>query len=90
MSYEINSKLRESLSEQYGEELLFMDGYDDCIYGIVERFGISAIVCYDKEKVINKMMDDGMSYDEALEYFEYNQLGSYVGDYTPCFLNKIS
>jgi hypothetical protein len=27
-----------------------------------------------------------MSYEEALEYYEYNQLGAYVGERTPAFL----
>jgi hypothetical protein len=32
------------------DELLKMDGYDDCIVGTVERFGQPEIVCYDKER----------------------------------------
>ena len=45
--------LREQLSEEY-DELCFMDGYDDCIAGIVTRFGQDPIVCYDREKVHKK------------------------------------
>ena len=67
-------------------ELLFMDGYDDCIAGVVERFGQDPIVCYDKFKVIAKLMDGGMSHEEALEWFYFNQIGAWVGDGTPCFI----
>jgi hypothetical protein len=35
-------------------------------------------------------MDDGMSYDEAEEFFEYNQIGAYVGESTPCFFTALS
>jgi hypothetical protein len=68
--------------------LTVMDGYDDCIAGVVERYGQDPIVCYDKEKVITKLESDGMSRDEAEEWFEFNQIGSWVGDSTPCFLSR--
>ncbi len=70
-----------------GEPLLKMDGFDDCIAGVVERIGQDPIICYDKAKVLDQMIvSDGMSYEEAVEYFEYNQIGAWVGDRTPCFL----
>lgn len=69
------------------EDLLKMDGYDDCIVGIVERFGQDSYFIYDKELVLAKLQkDNNMSYEEALEYYEYNQLGAYVGERTPAFL----
>jgi hypothetical protein len=63
-----------------------MDGYDDCIVGIVERFGQDSYFIYDKELVLEKLQKDGMSYEDALEYYEFNQLGAYVGETTPAFL----
>ena len=68
--------------------MLRMDGFNDCIVGSVERFGQEPIICYDKNKVLKKNMQDGMSEEESIEYFEYNQLGAWVGDTTPCFLTK--
>ena len=35
-------------------------------------------------------MEMGMSHEEAVEYFEYNQIGAYVGDHTPCFIEDIA
>ena len=67
-------------------ELLMMDGYDDCLIGIVEQFGRPPIACYDRNAVIAKLMTDEMSEEEAEEFFEFNQLGSYVGEQTPCFI----
>ena len=60
------------------EEGLLMDGYDDCIVGILERFGMEPIILYDKKKVIGKLMAEGCTHEEALEFYEYNQLGSWV------------
>jgi hypothetical protein len=70
-------------------ELISMDGYNDCIVGIVEQFGKSPVLCYDKSKIIAKLMSDGMSEEEAEEFFDYNQLGAYVGEFTPCFITKL-
>jgi hypothetical protein len=80
---------REELAEQFGDDILLMDGYDDCVVGVVEQFGRPPIVCYDRDKVIRKMVADGMTYEEAEEFFEYNQIGAWVGDRTPCFLTQI-
>jgi hypothetical protein len=66
---------------------LFMDGFDDCIAGVVQRYGQPTIVCYDREKVLEQLMDDGMTDEEAIEYFEYNQIGAWVGEQTPCFIS---
>ena len=69
------------------EEPVVMDGYDDCVVGCLERFGMEPIVIYDKEKVIQQLMDEGCdSYEGALEYYEFNQLGGWHGDKTPGFL----
>jgi hypothetical protein len=80
---------REELAEQYGEDILLMDGYDDCVVGVVEQFGRPPIVCYDRELVIRKLMEDGMTQEEAEEFFEFNQIGAWVGDRTPCFLTSL-
>lgn len=67
--------------------MLTMDGFDDCIAGVVERFGQPDIICYDKKKVIAKLVErDGMTAEDAVEFYEFNQLGSWVGESTPCFI----
>ena len=81
------SNVKDFLSD-FGDDLIIMDGFDDCIEGVSIQFGQDYKVCYNLDKVINKLESDGMSHEEALEYFEFNQLGSYVGDKTPCFLTK--
>lgn len=68
-----------------GEEpLLLMSGYD-CIVGVVRRFN-DTFVLYDRERVLQKMVDGGMSYEDAVEFFEFNQVGAWMGDATPAFL----
>jgi len=72
------------------DTLLKMDGYDDCIIGVVERFGQEPILCYDRDKVLLKLTHDCGDDDEALEFFYFNQLGSWVGDLTPCFITRLA
>ena len=83
--------LADKLREIGVENALVMDGYDDCVIGVLERYGMEPIVLYDKEKVIQRIMDlsPGGTYEEAIEYYSYNQLGGWHGDMTPGFLVKL-
>lgn len=70
-----------------GEEgLLVMDGFDDCIVGVGQRF-TDHFVVYDFKKVIARLMEDGLTEEEAIEFHEFNQLGAWVGPRTPVFLH---
>lgn len=76
-------------AEAFGEDedgLLVMDNFDDCIVGVGQRF-TDHFVIYDFKKVIAKLMEDGMSYEEAIEWHEFNQVGAWVGPRTPVFLH---
>ena len=79
----------EDVIENY-EDVVKMDGFYDCIMGVCYRFGQPIILSYDLDKIIKKLMKQGMSYEEAIEYWEYNQLGASVGEYTPCFIERIT
>lgn len=84
--------IRTKLVEQTNEpNLLFADGFDDAIVGVVEGFNVGPVVAYNKEAVLNTLViRDGMTIDEAIEFFEFNIVGSYVGEFTPMFLTRIS
>ena len=82
--------LAERLLDLGVESALIMDDYDDCVIGVLERYGMENIVLYDKEKVIQKLIDDGCdSYEGAVGFYEFNQLGGWHGDKTPGFLVKL-
>jgi|TARA_R110000765_G_scaffold55395_1_gene109826 hypothetical protein len=67
-------------------EYLTADGFDEAIMGTVERFGMNDVVLYDKAKCMDILMKrDGMTEDEAIDFFYYNVIGSWVGEYTPYF-----
>lgn len=83
------NNLQEDLAERYDADLLFMDGYDSALCGVVSRIGQEPITCYDMDKVIKISMTMGMTEEEAIEHFEYNQIGGWVGSRTPCFIETL-
>jgi hypothetical protein len=69
------------------DAIMLMDGFDDCVIGYVQQFN-NCMACYDYEKVIAKLVSDGMTEDEAVEFWSSNQVGAYVGKGTPAFFFK--
>jgi hypothetical protein len=67
------------------EGLLFADGFDEAIIGVAERIGMEPVVAYDTNKII-EILSREMTEDEAVEYFEFNILGAYMGERTPVFV----
>lgn len=55
--------------------------------GVGERYGGPPVAVLDVAKMVAQMEKDGMTHEEALEYFEYNILGAYVGEETPVYLH---
>lgn len=78
------STRREELAEDY-PDLLFCDGLDDALIGVCHRFGMTAVALYDRSKIIEGYMRDGMSHEQAEEFFEFNVLGAWKGEETPAF-----
>jgi hypothetical protein len=69
------------------EGLLFADGFDEAIIGVAERIGMEPVVAYDIDKIIEILSRD-MTEEEAIEYFDFNIIGAYVGERTPIYINK--
>jgi hypothetical protein len=75
---------RDEIVEAYGfTEFLFADGFDDAIIGVEEN---SLRVVYDVDKVIGILIEGGMDAEEAVEFYEFNIAGAYVGERTPIFV----
>jgi len=75
------SDLLNSIIETYEEEeFLLADGFDDAIIGVETQ---TMRLIYSYTKCIEILEAQGMERDEALEFFEYNTIGSYVGEKTP-------
>ena len=68
-------------------EALLCDGFDEAIIGMAERINLGPVVAYDVDKMIDIMVErDGMTYEDAMEYFDYNILGAWMGENTPVYI----
>ena len=75
--------IKEELS-YINEQALFANGFDDALLGI-DMLDYTAV--YDTDKCIDILMQTSdMTREEAEEYFEFNTLGAYMGEYTPRFV----
>ena len=61
------------------EEIIKADGFDDAIIGIEAQ---SMRLIYSVSKCIDILKKD-MDEEEAVEYFNFNVIGAYIGEYTP-------
>jgi hypothetical protein len=61
------------------------DGLDTALIGWT--YGTRCLAVYDSRKVIDLLVSrDGMTYEEAEEYFDFNIAGAYMGVFTPIFI----
>ena len=71
----------------FSDGALMADGYEEAVLGIAERCGKPAVVAYDARKCIAILQErDGMEYEDACEFFQFNTLGAWAGEYTPIFI----
>lgn len=70
------------------EELLRADGFDDAIIGVGSRCSQPDILVYDRSKVLDILISEGMTYEEADEFFEFNVGGAWVGELTPIWVRE--
>jgi hypothetical protein len=84
---------RQTLVDQYtdGEEhLLFLDPeyFDEAIIGVA--FNATGVFCvaYSEPKIIELLIKhDKMDPDEAMEWYQFNIVASYLGESTPLFID---
>ena len=80
---------RADITDLYGDDepnILFAEGFDEAIAGVVWD-GERTRVVYDTELILELLMGRSeMTYEEAVEYFDFNIAGSHMGEYTPFYL----
>jgi hypothetical protein len=76
------SHILEQIIDRYPDEsFLKEDGFDEAIIGVDEA---SMRLVYSVSKCISIIeFDQNMTRTEAIEYFEFNVRGAYVGEKTP-------
>ena len=69
----------EEIKDMADPEAIVWDDFDDAIVG-VDPMGR---IVYDINKMIDVLVQDDMTEEEAQEYLDFNVLSTYVGDLTP-------
>lgn len=84
-SHEQEEAIRDLREEN--PEALTADGLDSAFLGVCRRVGQPSIAVYDSDRCIRIFMaHDGMSREDAYEFFAFNTAGAWVGEHTPIFL----
>ena len=75
-------RLLESIAE-FNPEALLADGLEGAIVG----YDTKGRVIYSVDNIIDILVErDGMSYEDASEYFSFNIECAYVGEHTPIYM----
>lgn len=78
------SEVRDIICEMCPDEnFLFADGFDAAVIGICTK---TYRVVYSRVKCIEILSKD-MDYEDAVEHFDFNVDGSYMGEKTPIFVD---
>lgn len=78
------------IAQQSNGEALLADGFEAAFIGMIRRCGQPALAAYSTRKAVRVLMDrDGMSHEEAVEFFEFNVVGAWCGPHTPAWLDDL-
>ena len=76
-----------TLINEMNPDALICDGFDEAIIGIAERPNLGPVLAYSVEKILSILVErDQMSYEEALEYYDFNIACAWLGEFTPIYI----
>ena len=81
----IHDRIKAVLSDD--ETVQLASGLEDAFIGIGRQFN-NPIAVYSRSKAIQCFIDQGMTLEEAEEYFDFNTAGAWIGNQTPIFMDE--
>ena len=64
------------------------DGFEKALLGFGYQFN-TPVAVYSRDRCLHVLMErDGMNREDAIEYFDFNVAGAWVGASTPVFLQS--
>lgn len=80
--------IREQLADESPDILLLdEEKYDEALLGIVYKT-TGMVAVYDTIKII-EILNQEMSYEDSVDWYEFNIAGSYMGDQTPIYMTLL-
>lgn len=71
--------------EQHNSDAIILEDLDEAIIGISE----CGRVVYSIQLIYEKLIENGMSEDDVIEYVDYNIIYTYLGEYSPIYLYEL-
>ena len=78
--------LQKIVDNYQDEEILKADGFDEAVIGIDSG---SMRLIYSVKLCIDILVEEGMDMIDAVEHFDYNVRGAYVGEKTPIWCDDM-
>jgi hypothetical protein len=83
-----NYRMQQIMDALTDAEALLADGFESALIG--HTHGPNTVAVYDYDMCVHVLMErDEMSCEDAVEFMEFNVVGSYVGEKTPLFISQI-
>ncbi len=84
------SRIDDALKEME-ENTLLIDGFDEAFLGFSQRINEPTLAVYSYDGLVKVCMErDGMEWEEAVEYVDYNIVGAWVGEQTPIIVMPLA
>ena len=72
------------------KRLVKANGLEDAIIGVGSRMNMPDVLIYSYNKCVKIFMEkEGWTHEEAIEWMDYNVVGSWVGETRPIFVHEI-
>ena len=76
--------------QNISQSALLMDGFDEALIGFSQRINEPLLAVYKWQRMVQILKNrDKMSYEDAVEYIEYNCIGAWIGEQTPIIVMPI-
>lgn len=76
--------------EQEQKIVLLADGFNRGFLGMTQEWNGRVRSVYDYDRCVRVLMRrDKMTEEEAIEFMDFNVVGSYVGEATPLFVRRM-
>ena len=72
-----------SVLEECNPEAIMYDDLDDALVGIISRAGTDPLALYDRNKILEIFIADGLTHEQAEEHVCFNVEGCWAGPHTP-------
>lgn len=87
---ELSERILEAIQEENPEALL-LDGFEAALVGVARRCAQPTLAVYSISEILKILVErDGLDWEEAVEHFEFNIAGAWMGEHTPVLLADVS